>query len=212
MSSKCPYDGVQDHGNDYETQSSATRRRVPDTVQIAPRHPKRSFSMSKSTSHDTFFAGDLCGPLFQHEVLDLVFEHTAEVLDTHDPKCVAFQRRVSDSAVPGRVILYWPELFMGTTAAFAASVFLVRNSPLCGSDNLARWVSVFSVSVKEFGEKHVTKPIRALVDEVFFDRYIDVADQKAVEDAKLSLSRMLKHYVRPQQPKFFQKELIEAIE
>ncbi len=191
-----------------------------DSALSSPRHgansttpSQRSFSMSKSTSHDTFFAGDLCGPLFQHEVLDLVFEHTAEVLDTHDPKCVAFQRRVSDSAVPGRVILYWPELFMGTTAAFAASVFLVRNSPLCGSDNLSRWVSVFSVSVKEFGEKHVTKPIRALIDEVFFDTVIDVADQRAVEDAKASLSRMLKHYVEDHNNQNFSKaELIEAIE
>ena len=165
------------------------------------REPDRR-SFCKSSSHDTFFTpfdnhngSHGARRLFDHEVVEQVFEHAAEFLDSHDSRIALFRRQIAGRHVPSRAVLYWPELVLGLVTFGGISSFVFKHSSMCGSDDLSKWTSAFLSSVKMFVQEHVTSPVKALVDEVFFDTLIDVADVKAMDDAKASLSRMLQHYV-----------------
>ena len=125
--------------------------------------------------------------LFQTDSVDSIFEHTAEVLDTHDPKGCLSKKSIG-MRCPATLDVYWPEFVFGLTALGAATSFAIRHSPLCGGNDLQKWIGIFSASVNEFVEKHVVNPVNALIDEVIFDTFIDVADIKAVEDASVSLA------------------------
>ena len=107
----------------------------------------------------------------------------------------AFRREVRGLEEVPRAIKYWPELCAGTLVGLGALAWgLARKGEALDLIERVRY------SWSEFYTEHLRNPLAALVDEIVYDHTLAVASPQAVVDAKESLARMLRDYVKDTEP------------
>ncbi|GBG33966.1 Nuclear control of ATPase protein 2 [Hondaea fermentalgiana] len=106
-----------------------------------------------------------------------------------------FGQRLDGLKQVPRHIKYWPEVMAVSALALGVGAFAVSrwDATLASAGRVAD-------SMHEFFVEHVVKPTATLVDELIFDRMLQVSDAEAMADAQASLGRMLEDYVRESDP------------
>lgn len=117
-----------------------------------------------------------------------------------------FRRQIEGAEQAPRHVKYWPEALGLAILAFGAGAYCIVRW-----DQTVENARRVADSMREFFVEHVVKPTATLVDELLFDRMLQVADAEAMNDAKQSLGRMLEDYVRDTSPNLIEAERIRII-